>query len=328
MFQNVQASADTSRFADTDPHDLLAQYETFKIVTCPICQAVYRPALSQQVVLQCSCAVLEAAFLRVCHFCFRCQRPACPQCWNPVHAACVACGKEAHLPFLSPVPFLEGLVFAPSVFPHLVQAADIPFACLRNGRFAQIDPTPTGKIPIVRPAEVSSSLDPRTPGELPVVQVERATEASNYPSWLQEIMGHRAEELVAETSVQELERVQEESFVRVGSASMLEESAWPAWWQESSPSPSPQRVGVLADEIGGIGVLGREMLAISRVPVDEEMTLLERVENGLIVIMSMILLALVAMIVLSLRSASMNAFFLQLLHVDIRSEIAYLFQSI
>src|SRR5712691_6656122 len=60
-------------------------------IVCIICDALFAPSPREQPT---SAIALESAFLSVCHFCFRCRRPACPQCWDHVHAICGACVKE------------------------------------------------------------------------------------------------------------------------------------------------------------------------------------------------------------------------------------------
>src|ERR1700680_2883002 len=57
-------------------------------VTCAICDAVYAPSPLQLPFLQYSQGALEATFMSMCHFCFRCRRAACPQCWDDVHGVC------------------------------------------------------------------------------------------------------------------------------------------------------------------------------------------------------------------------------------------------
>jgi hypothetical protein len=59
---------------------------------------------------------------------------------------------------------------------------------------------------------------------------------------------------------------------------------------------------------------------------NEEFSLFERIENALIVITSILLLVVVLTIVLALSFVQVNTFFLHLLHIDIRTEIAYLLQ--
>ncbi len=378
MLQDAQALTDFFRSADTD---VLAHNETLKIVACPICQAVYLPASTQQATAQSSCAALEAAFLRVCHFCFRCQQPACPQCWNPVHHVCTACGEEAHLPFLSPVPSLEGLVFAPPVFPHLAQTADLPFACLRNGRFSlakhplaeNIQPaSPVAFFPCSEPLTLVKPLDAQTISLTPivkplteqavpltpirpsvVVQIEQAASLPNpaYPSWLQEIMGHRAEgQGVEQAPVADDQQSQpvvssQESVAfwcvdaePVQPSDTDTDTAWPVWWQEAYTSPqqagsfencsgSLAKVRVHEQHTSSKATLAEAIANVQHRP-SSAMTLIGWIENVLIVILSVILLALLVIIVLAMRSSSMNDLFLHLLHVDIRTEIAYLFQAI
>ena len=68
-------------------------------VTCRICDAVYAPSPQQAPFLQYAQGTLEATFMGMCHFCFRCRRAACPQCWDEVHGVCGSCVQEAGLPF-------------------------------------------------------------------------------------------------------------------------------------------------------------------------------------------------------------------------------------
>jgi hypothetical protein len=95
MSQNTQQSpqrgTDLQSLPAVSDVDPLAQVATLKIVACPICRAVYVPSNEEQAATPGSTRLLETAFLEVCHFCFRCQRPACPQCWNPVHHTCASC---------------------------------------------------------------------------------------------------------------------------------------------------------------------------------------------------------------------------------------------
>lgn len=143
----------------------LAQADTLKIVFCPICRAVYIPSWQQERA-QTSLALLESAFLSICHFCFRCQRPACPQCWNPIHCVCTSCSEEAQLPFRSPVPPLEGLIFSCSLEISSMQQGPRSFTCLRNGNFHLSAAPYTG----VAQSEQGVCVAPVTPGELPTLQ--------------------------------------------------------------------------------------------------------------------------------------------------------------
>src|SRR5215469_10523845 len=106
-------------------------------VVCKICQAVYVPAHTHRQLARSPRAVIESVFMSMCHFCFRCRQPACPSCWDDVHGVCGACALEAHLPFRSSVPPLDGTV-TPSVqqLPSVrVRTVTPPLVCVRPGRF-------------------------------------------------------------------------------------------------------------------------------------------------------------------------------------------------
>src|SRR5450755_497765 len=83
-------------------------------ITCAICDAAYMLSQSRQDLLQASPSVLESMLMSMCHYCFRCRRPACPQCWDAMHGVCGACVQEAHLPFRSSASPLKGILFPPS----------------------------------------------------------------------------------------------------------------------------------------------------------------------------------------------------------------------
>lgn len=122
-------------------------------VTCAICEAVYAPSPLHVAFLQSTRGALEATFMSVCHFCFRCRRAACPQCWDDVHGVCGSCVQEAHLPFRAQAAPVEGLLFPPTLAqPPLSQQAQQSsslFVMIRNGRFyietqARVDQDETG----------------------------------------------------------------------------------------------------------------------------------------------------------------------------------------
>lgn len=119
-------------------------------ITCAICDAGYMPSQSRQDLLQASPHVLESTLMSMCHYCFRCRRPACPQCWDAMHEVCGACVQEAHLSFRSSASPLTGTLFSPSTFPmspishmsHMGQSSmDTTIAplliCIRPGCFQQ-----------------------------------------------------------------------------------------------------------------------------------------------------------------------------------------------
>ena len=106
-------------------------------VTCAICEAIYAPSPPQLPFLQNTQEALEATFMSMCHFCFRCRRAACPQCWDEVHGVCGACVQEAKLPFRAAAAPLDGLAFPPRSQqpPTQQQQATSLFVLVRRGRF-------------------------------------------------------------------------------------------------------------------------------------------------------------------------------------------------
>ena len=107
------------------------------VITCTICDAGYGPSPAHQSLLQAPPTVLEAAFMSMCHFCFRCRRPACTACWDAVHGVCGACVQEAHLPFRVDTTPLSGVIFPPAREVHTTQenSASSLLVCVRPGRF-------------------------------------------------------------------------------------------------------------------------------------------------------------------------------------------------
>ena len=125
--------------------------ETGLTVTCAICEAVYAPSPLQVPFLQSTREALEAAFMSTCHFCFRCRRAACAQCWDGVHGVCGSCVLEAGLPFRAEAVPLAGMVFPPALHQPLLsqqpQQSDSLFVPVQNGRFyveTQVTPGQVG----------------------------------------------------------------------------------------------------------------------------------------------------------------------------------------
>src|SRR5215472_9296804 len=106
-------------------------------VICKICEAVYVPSQTHRRLARSPQTVVESAFLGMCHFCFRCRRPACPSCWDDVHEVCGACTLEAKLPFRSSAPPLEGTTSPANDQPQgaRVRILTSPLICIRPGRF-------------------------------------------------------------------------------------------------------------------------------------------------------------------------------------------------
>ena len=124
--------------SDHAARDSAGQREkTKREAICKICQAVYVPSRTQRRLASSPQAVLESTFMSMCHFCFRCRRPACPSCWDEVHGVCGACALEAQLAFRSSAPPLDGVIFPP--IQHLplarVRAGTPPLVCVQPGSF-------------------------------------------------------------------------------------------------------------------------------------------------------------------------------------------------
>ncbi len=109
-------------------------------ISCSICQAVYAPARLHSYLLQAPPIALELAFLGMCHFCFRCRRPSCPNCWDAIHAVCGQCTRETHVPFRTETPPLAGTSYPSthSILPiddHSISPSLVP---VQPGRFQEI----------------------------------------------------------------------------------------------------------------------------------------------------------------------------------------------
>ena len=129
------------------------QDATTRTMACVVCKAVYTPAPAHQQLVLAPHIVLESAFMSMCHFCFRCRRTACPDCWDEVHGVCGACVKEAQLPFRTQVKPLSNIM--PSLpQPQAEESADTPsvLICIQFGQFhagtPQISPSTPPSLPV------------------------------------------------------------------------------------------------------------------------------------------------------------------------------------
>lgn len=111
-------------------------------ISCSICGATYQPSSLHGYLLQGPPIALESAFMSMCHFCFRCRRPACPDCWDYIHGICGACVEEARLPFRTQADPLTGVLFA---LPRQQQRSheqseSAPLILIQPARFQQTRP--------------------------------------------------------------------------------------------------------------------------------------------------------------------------------------------
>lgn len=116
------------------------------IIACMICLATYAPSRGYQHLAQAPGVVSESAFMSMCHFCFRCRRPACPMCWDEVNGICGSCVQETQLTFRTEPPSLAGVVLPPNPLPKTQigreQRGMPPFVCVQPGRFQKPDAAP------------------------------------------------------------------------------------------------------------------------------------------------------------------------------------------
>ena|SRR5579859_7716460 len=158
---------------------------TGREVICKICQAVYVPARTHRQLARSPHAVIESAFVSMCHFCFRCRRPACPSCWDDVHGVCGACALEAQLPFRSSVPPLEGMVVSPVERLPLVRVRTVtpPLVCVRPGRFQRsplpIEAQTTLYVPTISDQSLDAASKPPPSRQTPLPSAQSRPRAVN-----------------------------------------------------------------------------------------------------------------------------------------------------
>ncbi len=366
------------------------QVDTLKVVTCPVCRAVYMPLLHSQEPVYRSLPLLDTAFLHICHFCLRCQRPACPQCWNQTYNLCTLCSEAAHLPFQSPLASFEGLTFAPPIWPQITQSIGLSFACLRNGCTSEADEAQNGPAPSapVTPKQSQPSQPAFSLYTEHVSQGATASATTHYPAWLHEVMAQKSSQPQPAAPVD----AQQAAFIHSQpvynkAAFMHNQAAFTQRQPEHNQAALVQRQPehnqaalvqrqpernqaalVQRQPERNQAALTRSLseydkVALTRSPQKEahtsasdwpqlargqsapvqvereggqfgvletpkESVLLAYVENTLIFITSFMLAAILIMIALGLSSPSLNTFFSHWLHIDIRSEIAYILQLI
>lgn len=334
--ESSKLSMDVQPALSESSADSSGQSDTLKVIACPICRAVYISSLQPQTTTPGSLAVLESAFLSLCHACFHCQRSACPQCWNPIHHMCSVCCEEAQLPFRSPVPSLEGVIFSSQPDP----AYTASFTCLHNGRFytpGQVLPQTSSVQVVAREIAFSS---PTISGQPPVEQSEQSTPASSFSAspWPQEV-ARQPEQVSAHEFPSHPSEQWQYAFpmtpstnrttgalahqAQPRSIAVLTKPVQSEWEQVAQVLP---RVSPLSTRRTDADDYAQNLLDDLLDEDEEEISPFERVENVLIIVISTLLLAIVLMVVLAISSPTLNNLFLHFLHIDIRSEILYLLQ--
>lgn len=235
--------------------------------------------------------------MSMCHFCFRCRRPACPDCWDEVNGVCGSCVQEAHLPFRTQSPLMRGMQLAPArqepITPYPTgQAKNAPLTCIYPGRFHGIPlPAITG-VPAV-------SVRPTTP--IPTVRTGIVAEGpQTLPNIAVPVTGVS---LHPEPGVHQTTVIASASGTQVKTAPL-----------------SPTTDALPSQDIAEMETRpGRQK---------RSRNIGRKIERVITIILLSILLLVIALIVAAAVSAEMNTWVTDILHVDIRAEIAYLWQLI
>ncbi len=284
-------------------------------ITCAICEAGYMPPQSRRDLLEASPSVLEATFMSMCHYCFRCRRPACPACWDTMHGVCGACVQEAHLPFRATVSPLEGILFPPSDSSHsplppnthLEQSstgtAIAPLlVCIRPGRFQQrtvaLETYESTNTVERAPAIPTKKYQPESVIEQRATAVRKTQPSKVLHS-----------DVIKEQQATSVRKPQPSKVVR---SDAIKE-------QQATAVRKPQPAVVVRSEEKAVPVQGVEAVLVRTAM--NIFTTLERVLN---VILVSVLLGVLVLILLGEFSGGANVRIMQLFHVDIRNEMAYI----
>lgn len=232
-------------------------------ITCVLCDASFALEQEREDDQKMEAAELEAAFMSICHFCFRCRRAACPECWDPVHRVCAQCVTWAGLPFRAePLP-LANLIIPPLSSERQTQVETIaPFVCVRRGRYQRAE---------------SAAPDPETD------QAHLAAAAAPDRETPSELRGDKDERAITLSQ--------------------------PAKQVVMPPAKKP------------VQVMKQDEDELERAPGRSAFKIIER---ALTIIALAMLLAVIILIVLAEASTRANSEIMRLLHVDIRTEVAYL----
>ncbi len=295
-------------------------------IACSICQAVYAPAQVYEYLLQAPRVALESAFMSMCHFCFRCRRPACPSCWDYVHGVCGSCALEANLPFRLPSTPLQGVLFPPVRQAQLKhkRAVQTRLICVRPGKFqngTSIDSAETLLINTVatediphqkkmsgatldtKPSEQSSSKEIPLPATRSIAQSAQVNidEIVTRPETYKNV---------------DIDKITTKPESRNNAISIDEIATRPEpfrTFSETATKPEP-RNGITINKF--VTRAGRRR-SISR-----------QIERAIVSILLALLLFVVVLIVLAEISQGANTITLQITHINIRVEIAYILQLI
>ena len=312
----------------------VGQDATTRTMACPVCKALYTPTPAHQRLVLAPHIVLESAFMSMCHFCFRCRRAACPDCWDAVHGVCGACVADAQLPFrtqvkplsnaMPPLPQQQQVVETRHAAPVLV--------CIQHGRF-YVKPlqssTASPSHHMSRPVRVAASgMQSGKDGGRPQADI---LGPGRYKAW----KGTQSEKddgrPQGATPPHHPSPVPTMSALSPRDRHSRDGGGTDGWW-------SPSRASIVSPSRGSRD--RGNLLRASIVPLSRWITEalgdieqwvmgavgdIERWVTGALLVL---LLTIVTMIVLAEASPSANAQIMHVFQIDIRSEVAYLIHLI
>ncbi|GCE27495.1 hypothetical protein KDA_29790 [Dictyobacter alpinus] len=285
-------------------------------ISCRICQATYAPSQEHHYLLQAPPMALESAFMSMCHFCFRCRRPACPQCWDNVHGVCGECCLEAQLPFRAQTAPLRGVLFATTrqAQLHRKHALPVRLICIRPGRFQRMASIDTAETMPIQTAIARNVLPPSTIQQ----QFEPQSGTGSH----------------ANQDIEHIPTRPPQSRQAMPTNTHLADQ--PARQYRTAQQPERSNTSRSIDEIATRPPRSRRTVALNdsiqqpdREPTRHpDKSTGKRIEQIITGFFFTLLFILLLTVVIALLSTEVNSHVQQLLHIDIRAEISYLWQLI
>ncbi len=294
-----------------EPKTRSASTRSRNTITCNICQAVYAPAQEYEYLLQAPYMALESAFMSMCHFCFRCRRPACPHCWDYVHGVCGTCTLEANLPFRSQGTPLRGIFFPPMrqiPFRHK-RGSQTRLICIHAGRFQNVAP--------IDSAETSHIKTITTPKTSHQAQLANATQKiKTTQTQTQSSLPPTTRTITPPTTVN-IDEIDTKPGPRHHPPI-----------DEIDTKPGPRHHPPIDEIDTKPGPRHHPSIDEIDTKPGRRKSFTRHTERIITSILFALLLFIVLLIVLAEAFASWNAIILKLVHIDIRTEIAYIIQLI
>ena len=326
-------------------------------ITCMICQAMYTPLPEYGYMTDAAAIVLESAFMSMCHFCFRCRRPACPQCWDEVHGVCGMCVLEAQLQFRVAATPLAGVEYPLPQKKRLQQTYVVEkrLECIFPGHFHELaaDKQTTLPIPTLerpRPVYHATQLTPSIRSRESTAQLQSAIRPDENRDRTTERTGQSASVKIPTRPVRESSKARQEKAAVKGEPHDASNGGWPdrSVVAEIPTRPDHKRNSVrqslIQTEQTGMHtsdkdrkhtlakVSTRPEQDLEKIPVwrqrlpparEHTRTRVERIST---LIAGTLLICIIVIIALSAASSDINTLFVHLLHIDIQAEIAYLWR--